>query len=241
MTTGARKGRFSLATRIDFLAHAISNAKLCTSETQSAYAGEQLQELEEKLDVAKAQLAVAEALAASNKLELVEPAAAWLASDAVLYTVALLHLVGGLMLAAGFMTRLAALIQIPVLLGAVFLVHINSGLFAPSQSLEFSALTLFLQAALLSMGGCIVRPSIPADFYNAGTQDGVQRSQMVAVVMGFVGALTLALGLALRKQGVRTPMQHATRLLGCASSPAKDMLRIEGEMVTRTSGTEDDA
>ena len=135
----------------------------------------------------------------------------------------------GIIVLAPFMGCAYACVGFTSLAAAVFFGNVEA------------ALTLFLQAALLSMGGCIVRPSIPADFYNAGTQDGVQRSQMVAVVMGFVGALALALGLALRKQGVRTPMQHATRLLGCASSPAKDMLRIEGEMVTRTSGTEDDA
>ena len=51
---------------------------------------------------------------------------------------------------------------------------------------------LLLQAGLFSMIGTIVRPSMPADFYNAGEQDGVQSSQMVSVIMGYIAVLTLA-------------------------------------------------
>ena len=46
-----------------------------------------------------------------------------------------------------------------------------------------AAIVLLFQAALLSMIGNIVRPSVPADFYNSGQQDAVQRSQMVATVL----------------------------------------------------------
>jgi uncharacterized membrane protein YphA (DoxX/SURF4 family) len=62
------------------------------------------------------------------------------------------HLLGGLLLAAGLFTRVAALIQIPVLGGAVFLVHIRDGLFTPSQSVELSALVLFLLLVILVFG-----------------------------------------------------------------------------------------
>lgn len=54
------------------------------------------------------------------------------------------HLIGGLLLTVGFLTRIAALINIPVLLGAVFFIHYPQGLAATDQSLEFSALVLFL-------------------------------------------------------------------------------------------------
>jgi uncharacterized membrane protein YphA (DoxX/SURF4 family) len=70
--------------------------------------------------------------------------ATFVTSPAVMYLVAALHLVGGAMLAAGLFTRLAAIVQIPILLGAVFLVHLQGGLFTASQSFEFSALVLFL-------------------------------------------------------------------------------------------------
>ena len=100
---------------------------------------------------------------------------------------------------------------------------------------------LFLQTAFLSMIGCIVRPSVPAEFYNAGKQDGVQSSQMVATVMGYAGALTLAAGLAL-KRDVPTPVQYAARLLCSMSSLGKEeeaSLRIEGAMAKRTPTTSD--
>jgi len=48
-------------------------------------------------------------------------------------------LVGGAMLTIGFLTRLAAFVQIPILAGAVFIVHRQDGLFAMGQSLEFRA------------------------------------------------------------------------------------------------------
>jgi uncharacterized membrane protein YphA (DoxX/SURF4 family) len=54
------------------------------------------------------------------------------------------HLIGGLMLALGMFTRIAALLQIPVLAGAVLVVHLRDGLFAPAQSIELSTLVLFL-------------------------------------------------------------------------------------------------
>ena len=63
------------------------------------------------------------------------------------------HLVGGLMLAAGLATRLAAAVQVPVLVGAVFLVHIREGLFARAQNLEFAVLVLFLLVLAALVGG----------------------------------------------------------------------------------------
>lgn len=68
----------------------------------------------------------------------------WLMTGAMLHYVMLAHFLGGLMLTFGFLTRIAALVQIPILVGAVFIVHRKDGLFAMGQSLEFSALVLFL-------------------------------------------------------------------------------------------------
>ncbi|HXC01710.1 MAG TPA: DoxX family protein [Opitutaceae bacterium] len=76
----------------------------------------------------------------------------WLLSAALLHYVALAHFVGGAMLALGLLTRLAALAQIPILAGAVFIVHRQDGLFALGQSLEFSALVLFLLCVFLVSG-----------------------------------------------------------------------------------------
>lgn len=68
----------------------------------------------------------------------------WLLTGTMLHYVMLAHFIGGVLLTIGFLTRLAALVQIPVLIGAVFIVHRQDGLFAMGQSLEFSALVLFL-------------------------------------------------------------------------------------------------
>jgi putative oxidoreductase len=68
----------------------------------------------------------------------------WIVTGAVLHYVMLAHALGGLMLLVGFLTRIAALVQVPILAGAVFFVHRQDGLFAMGQSLEFSALVLFL-------------------------------------------------------------------------------------------------
>lgn len=62
------------------------------------------------------------------------------------------HLVGGALLAVGLYTRLAALIQLPILVGAVVLVHWHDGLLSADQSLEFSALVLFLLVLVCAFG-----------------------------------------------------------------------------------------
>lgn len=76
----------------------------------------------------------------------------WLFTGAMLHYVMLAHFVGGAMLTVGFLTRIAALVQIPILAGAVFIVHRSDGLFAMGQSLEFSALVLFLLVVFLVSG-----------------------------------------------------------------------------------------
>ena len=75
-----------------------------------------------------------------------------LASAALAHYVTFAHLLGGLMLTVGLLTRLAALFQIPILAGAVFLVHLQQGLLSADQSLEFSALVLFLLVVVFVFG-----------------------------------------------------------------------------------------
>lgn len=75
-----------------------------------------------------------------------------LLSAAVVHYVSFVHLLGGLMLAVGLLTRLSALLQIPILGGAVFLVHWQEGLLSADQSLEFSALVLFLLVVVFLWG-----------------------------------------------------------------------------------------
>jgi len=75
-------------------------------------------------------------------VEMAGTAGHWLWPAALGHYVGIAHLCGGLLLAAGLATRLAAAMQIPVLFGAVFLVHLREGLLTRNQSLELSALVL---------------------------------------------------------------------------------------------------
>ena len=76
----------------------------------------------------------------------------WLLGGMMLHYVMIAHFVGGFLLTIGFLTRIAALVQLPILAGAVFVVHRQDGLFAMGQSLEFSALVLFLLAIFVVNG-----------------------------------------------------------------------------------------
>src|SRR4051812_20733149 len=76
---------------------------------------------------------------------------AWFAPAIVAHYIILAHLLGGLLLTLGLLTRVAALLQIPILFAAVFYIYLPKAMFLePRQNLEFSALVLFL---LLLMAG----------------------------------------------------------------------------------------
>lgn len=62
------------------------------------------------------------------------------------------HIVGGLCIALGLITRIAAGLNIPILLGAVSLVHLKEGLFSASQGLEVAMITFFLLSIVLVVG-----------------------------------------------------------------------------------------
>lgn len=69
------------------------------------------------------------------------------------HLIVIIHLAGGVLLMLGLLTRIAALIQIPFLLGAAFLVHLDQGLFSEQQSLELVILVLFLLCFFVIYGG----------------------------------------------------------------------------------------
>lgn len=62
------------------------------------------------------------------------------------------HLLGGAMIAVGLLTRLAALVQIPVLLGAIIFINSSAGILAPHHELWLSILVLVLLITFL-VGG----------------------------------------------------------------------------------------
>lgn len=69
------------------------------------------------------------------------------------HVIALAHLTGGLLVAVGLLTRLAAAVQLPIVAGAVLFVHLREGLFGASQNLEFALLVLFLLVLTVAYGG----------------------------------------------------------------------------------------
>lgn len=70
-----------------------------------------------------------------------------------IHVVGLVHIAGGALLAMGLITRIAALIQVPILFGAVFFVHFQQGLFTKEQNLELVILVLFLLLVFVVYGG----------------------------------------------------------------------------------------
>ncbi len=70
------------------------------------------------------------------------------------HIVAFAHLVGGILIAMGLVTRFAIAFQIPILLGAVLFVNINQGFLSASNNLEFelSLLVLILLLVFLIYG-----------------------------------------------------------------------------------------
>ena len=77
----------------------------------------------------------------------------WFAPAAMAHYVIMAHLFGGFLLAIGLLTRVAALFQIPILLGAVFYVYLPKMVtLEPRQNLEFAALVLFLTVLVAVRG-----------------------------------------------------------------------------------------
>ncbi len=62
------------------------------------------------------------------------------------------HLLGGLLIALGVLTRVGALLQIPVVAGAILFFHFKQGLMTAGQSLELAALVVFLLVVCLVFG-----------------------------------------------------------------------------------------
>jgi uncharacterized membrane protein YphA (DoxX/SURF4 family) len=96
----------------------------------------------------------------SNREELMrvmENSGNWLLAPATIaHYILPVHLLGGILLAVGLLTRWAALAQIPILVGAVFYVHLPAFTLmraAPQrENLELSALVLFLTCLVFLHG-----------------------------------------------------------------------------------------
>ncbi len=63
------------------------------------------------------------------------------------------HLLGGFLIIIGLLTRWAVLLQIPILLGAVIIINLPRGIFAPGSEFGFSLVVLLLLIFFLIEGG----------------------------------------------------------------------------------------
>ena len=66
--------------------------------------------------------------------------------------VGIAHLLGGILLTVGFLTRLGALMQIPILFSATFFVYAHTKLMMGGQSFELASLVLFLLVVFFIYG-----------------------------------------------------------------------------------------
>jgi len=71
---------------------------------------------------------------------------------ALAHYVAFAHLVGGVMITIGLYTRLATVVQLPILLGAVIFINSGTGFFSLNSELPFSILVLLLLAFFFVYG-----------------------------------------------------------------------------------------
>lgn len=70
-----------------------------------------------------------------------------------IHIISMIHIAGGILLVLGLISRAAALLQIPIVLGAIFLVHLPQGLFSKSQDLEYVILVFILLLVFTIYGG----------------------------------------------------------------------------------------
>ncbi|GAB3257264.1 hypothetical protein GCM10027347_19600 [Larkinella harenae] len=70
----------------------------------------------------------------------------------LVHYVAFAHLVGGLLIAMGCLTRLSILLQLPILVGAVFFVNVSRGFSALNSELWLSVVVLTLMLLFLVVG-----------------------------------------------------------------------------------------
>ncbi len=72
----------------------------------------------------------------------------WLA-----FVITWVHLFGGFLIIIGLFTRWTVLLQMPILLGAIFFVNAPKGLFAGGSELGFSIIVLLLLILFFAEGG----------------------------------------------------------------------------------------
>lgn len=93
--------------------------------------------------------------------------------EIVSFIIAYLNLLGGLFIAVGLFTRWASVVQIPILLGAVFLVNLKGGINFSNGELVLSVLVLILLFVFAKKGsGLISADEFFRNYTYAGMESG---------------------------------------------------------------------
>jgi putative oxidoreductase len=95
----------------------------------------------------------------------------WFAGAFISHYVIFAHILAGPLIVAGLFTRIACLLQIPILIGAVFLVNYPKGLFSLGNHME-------LEISLLVLVGLVVFVVFGAGKFSI---DAIRRREMQAI------------------------------------------------------------
>lgn len=95
----------------------------------------------------------------------------WFAGAFISHYVIFAHILAGPLIVAGLFTRIASLLQIPILIGAVFLVNYPKGLFSIGNHME-------LEISLVVLIGLIVFVVFGAGKFSI---DAIRRREMEAI------------------------------------------------------------
>lgn len=94
-------------------------------------------------------------------------------SQVIAFIITYITLLGGLFITVGLFTKTSSIVQIPILIGAVFFVNTKSGLNQSTSELILSAVVLLLLILFAIKGsGAISADEYFRSYYKAGAEDG---------------------------------------------------------------------
>jgi len=94
-------------------------------------------------------------------------------SQVIAFIITYVTLLGGLFITVGLFTKTSSIIQIPILIGAVFFVNTKSGLNQSNSELILSAIVLLLLILFAIKGsGVLSADEYFRSYYKAGSEDG---------------------------------------------------------------------
>jgi len=97
-------------------------------------------------------------------------------SEWIAFLITYLNLLGGLFIAVGLFTKTSCVIQIPILIGAVFFVNTKNGLNQSNTELILSVIVLILLILFSVKGsGVISADEYFRSYYKAGSEEGNTR------------------------------------------------------------------